>query len=74
MARVMSRKKQRERRIRLRVAASLMDFLGVIGSVALIALCALLLRSLAVWIGADFEATFALVKATVLNAVMVGAK
>ena len=74
MARVMSRKKQRERRIRLRVAASLMDFLGVIGSVVLIALCVLLLRSLAVWIGSDFEATFSLIKATVLNAVMVGAK
>lgn len=74
MARVMSRKKQRERRIRLRVAASLMDFLGVVGSVVLIALCVLLLRSLAVWIGADFDATFSLIKATVLNAVMVGAR
>jgi len=74
MARVMSRKKQRERRIRLRVAASLMDFLGVIGSAVLIALCVLLLRSLAVWIGSDFEATFSLIKATVLNAVMVGAR
>jgi len=74
VARVISRKKQRERRIRLRVAASLMDFLGVIGSVVIIGLCLLLLRSLAVWIGADFESTFSLIKATVLNAVMVGAK
>lgn len=74
MAKVISRKKQRERRIRLRVAASLMDFLGVIGSVALIGLCLLLLRSLVVWIGTDFESTFSLIKATVLNAVVVGAK
>ena len=74
MAKVISRKKQRERRIRLRVAASLMDFLGVVGSVVLIGLCILLLRSLWAWIGADFESTFALIKATVLNAVMVGAK
>jgi len=51
-----------------------MDFLGVIGSVVIIGLCLLLLRSLAVWIGADFESTFSLIKATVLNAVMVGAK
>ena len=74
MAKVISRKKQRERRIRLRVAASLMDFLGVVGSVVLIGLCVLLLRSLWAWIGADFESTFALINATVLNAVMVGAK
>ena len=74
MAKVISRKKQRERRIRLRVAASLMDFLGVVGSVVLIALCVLLLRSLSVWIAADFDSTFALLRATVLNAIMVGAK
>lgn len=74
MARVISRRKQRERRIRLRVAASLMDFLGVIGSAVLIGLCLLLLRSLAVWISDDFNSTFSLIKATVLNAVMVGAR
>ncbi|MDO4741481.1 MAG: hypothetical protein Q4A66_12505 [Eubacteriales bacterium] len=74
MGKVISRKRQRERRIRLRVAASLMDFFGVIGSVVLIALCVLLLRSLAVWVAEDFDATFSLLKATVLNAVMVGAK
>lgn len=74
MARVISRRKQRERRIRLRVAASLMDFLGVIGSAFLIGLCLLLLRSLAVWISDDFNSTFSLIKATVLNAVMVGAR
>ena len=74
MARVISRSRQRERRIRLRVAASLADFLGVVGSCVLIVLCVLLLHSLAVWVGSDFDATFGLLKATVLNAVMVGAK
>ena len=74
MAKVISRKKQRERRIRLRVAASLMDFFGVVGSVVLIALCVLLLRSLSAWIAADFDSTFSLLRATVLNAIMVGAK
>lgn len=72
MAKTISKKKQRERRIRMRVAASLMDFLGVIGSGLLILLCVLLLRSLAVWIGADMDTTFALIKTTVLKAVMVG--
>lgn len=74
MAKVISRSKQRKRRIRLRVAASLADFLGVIGCFVLIALCVLLLHSLASWISADFDATFSLLKATVLNAVMVGAR
>lgn len=73
MAKVISRRRQRERRIRLRVAASLMDFLGVIGCCVLILLCVLLLRSLGVWVGADFEATFGLIRNTVLNAVLVGA-
>ena len=58
MARVVSRRKQREKRIRLRVAASLMDFLGVIGCVALIFLCVTLFRSLFEWINGDFEASF----------------
>lgn len=72
MARVISRRRLREKRIRLRVAASLMDFLGVVGSVALIVLCALLLRSLVAWISGDFGSTFSLIEASVWNAVMVG--
>ena len=74
MAKVISRRAQRERRIRLRVAASLIDFLGVIGCFVVIGLCVLLLHSLAVWIGSDFDTTFSVLKATVLNAVMVGAR
>ncbi len=74
MAKVISRTKARERRIRLRVAASLMDFLGVIGCCVLIFLCVLLLRSLVVWIQSDFESTFSVIWATLLNSLLVGAK
>ncbi len=71
MARVVSRRKQREKRIRLRVAASLMDFLGVIGCVALIFLCVTLFRSLFEWINGDFEASFSRLEETVRSAVFI---
>ena len=74
MARVISRRKQREKRIRLRVAASLMDFVGVVGCLVIIALCVALFRSLSAWISGDFEATFAKLEETVRSAVLVTGK
>lgn len=71
MARVISRRKAQKKRIRLRVAASLLDFLGVVGCILLILLCLLLLQSLALWIRSDFEATFSLIWTTILHAVIV---
>ena len=74
MARVISRRRQREKRIRLRVAASLMDFLGVVGCIVIILLCVTLFRSLSQWIHGDFDATFAKLEETVRGAVFITGK
>ena len=71
MAKVISRKKQRERRIRLRVAASLMDFLGVVASALLMILLVALLINLLTWLKDDMIQSFAALQKSVTEAILV---
>lgn len=66
------RSRQRAKRLRLRVAASLMDFLGIIGCIVIVIVCAVLMRSLVQWVRGDVQTTFSLLIATIHDAVFVG--
>ena len=72
MAYKSKRSRQRAKRLRLRVAASLMDFLGIIGCIVIVIVCAVLMRSLVQWVRGDVQTTFSLLISTIHDAVFVG--
>lgn len=58
MAKVITKKEYRRRRIRFQVAAGLFDFLVTIASFFLIVFCGYLLVSLYQWLAEDIPITF----------------
>lgn len=58
LARLVTRKEARNRKIKLQIFAGMFDFLGTVGGLIVIAACVVLLRALVSWIMADANGTF----------------
>lgn len=58
MAKLLTKREYRRRRIRFQVAAGLFDFIITVGSIALLVFCVYLLWSLYSWLAADIPVTF----------------
>lgn len=58
MARIITKREYKKRRIRYQVAAGLFDFLMTVASFFVIVLCVYLLASLYNWLKADVPVTF----------------
>ncbi len=61
------------RRDRFKVAASLMDFVGVVGSTVLIVLLMAALAGLYTWLRSDLNATFSTIGQNINEAVVIDA-
>ena len=68
----MAKRKTRRGRRRNHSQDAAWDFIGIVISVLVIAICVVLLSSLAEWLSADFRDTFALLGKTVAGAVFTG--
>lgn len=71
MAKLITRKEAENRRLKFRVFAGMIDFLGTIGSVLVILACVLLLISLWNWIISDGKTTFASIIYSIKTALLI---
>lgn len=59
MAKIITRKEARQRRMKYQVFAGMFDFVGILAGLVVIVVCALLLSSLYHWVIADVQSSFA---------------
>ena len=59
MAKIITRKEARQRRMKYQVFAGMFDFVGILTGLVVIVVCALLLSSLYHWVIADVQSSFA---------------
>ena len=69
MANVLTKREERQRKRKFRIAAGLFDFVATIGSVLVIFICLILLSSLVNWIRNDAPVTFGTVYDTACSAI-----
>ena len=70
MAKVRTKREMRTRRKRFMAMAGTMDFLGVVGSCAVIIICVMLLMSLTSWVRSDIPETLQKVEYAISTAIV----
>ena len=70
MAKVRTKHEIRSRRKRFMAMAGTMDFLGVVGSCAVIVICVVLLTALTTWLRSDIPVTLSSVEYAISTAIV----
>ena len=70
MAMVRTKREMRSRRKRFMAMAGTMDFLGVVGSCAVILVCTMLITALVSWVRSDIPVTLAPVEYAINTAII----
>ena len=70
MAKLVTRREARNRRLKFQIFAGMFDFLGTLAGVLVILACIVLLNSLITWIIADGKSTFATLLEMISDAII----